>query len=145
MNLDRIVGNVLVDALAQQPWWRRYAGTITMAATMLVTLGTWITTTYTTSLPEPVVVVVGAVVAVAGVIAARAVPNGVTPRGNATIERAVATELGHYQVAARQTAAEYADPIAEAVRRGWTEHDPRYIGMTTVNAARAFLANRGGV
>lgn len=140
MNLDRIVANVLADALEQQPWWKRYAGTITMACSMLVAFGTWVTTTYV-DLPRPAMVAVGAIVAIAGVIAARATPNGITPRSNAVIERDVATELGHYVIAARDTAAEYADPIAAAVARGFTEHDPRYLGMTLDQAARAYLDN----
>lgn len=142
MNLERIVGNVLSDALAKQPWWKRYAGTVTMAVSVLVTLGTWILTTYAASLPETASIAIGGIVAVLSVIAARAVPNGITPRGNEQIKQAVGSELQHYTVQARQTAAEVVDPIAEAVARGWSEHDPRYIGMTAVDAARSFLAGR---
>lgn len=142
MNLERMIGNALADELSKQPWWRRYAGTATMAATMIVTLGTWVTTTYA-DLPSPVSIVIGAVVAVAGVVAARAVPNGITPRGNEQVEAAIAGEVSRYEVRSRDVATMVIDPMAEAVARGFSEHDPRYIGMTTIAAARAYLANLG--
>ncbi|WP_411815482.1 hypothetical protein [Gordonia sp. SND2] len=141
MNVNRLVANVLADALQTQPWYKRNANTVVAIASAVVTLGTWLTATYVDSIPTPVAVVIGFLVALASIIVTKMTPNGITTRGNEKVETAVATELQHYTVQARQTAAEIVDPIAEAVARGWSEHDPRYIGMTTLAAARAFLTD----
>ncbi|MGB3602706.1 MAG: hypothetical protein WBA38_04035 [Gordonia sp. (in: high G+C Gram-positive bacteria)] len=79
-----MIGTILDAALKTQPWYARYANTIVMACSMLVTLGTWATATYT-DLPPAVAVVIGSVVAVASVLVTRATPNGITPRGNARV------------------------------------------------------------
>lgn len=92
-----MIGTVLDAALRAQPWYARYANTVVMAASMLVTLGTWVTATYT-DLPPAAAVVIGSVVAVASVLVARATPNGITPRGNAK----VVAEVDAQQVAAQK-------------------------------------------
>lgn len=92
-----MIGTVLDAALRTQPWYARYANTIVMACSMLVTLGTWVTATYT-DLPPAVAVAVGSLVAVASVLVARATPNGITPRGNAK----VVAEVDAREVAAQK-------------------------------------------
>ena len=142
MSLDRIVGNVLADALYHQPWWKRYANTIVAGLTMTATLITWILMSWADA-PNIVKTTLGAAAVIIGILLQRATPNGVTPRGNQQLQTKVAAELEHYQVQARDVVTDLADPIAAAVERGFSEHDPRYIGMTTIAAARAYLANRG--
>lgn len=142
MNLERIVGNVLADTLTAQPWWKRYSNTIVAALTMTGTLITWLLMSWADA-PSAVKASLGVAAVIVGIVVQRATPNGITPRGNQSITEAVTGELEHYEVHARDAATSFADPIAEAVARGFSEHDPRYIGMTTINAARAYLANLG--
>lgn len=73
--------NALLDVLDEQPWYRRYAGTLTTAAGAVVTLGTWALTTEL-GLPRWAQLILGVAVAVAGTVAARATRNGTTPRGS---------------------------------------------------------------
>jgi hypothetical protein len=74
----------LLDILDQQPWYRRFAGTITTAAGGVATLGTWALSTEL-GLPRPVQLALGVLVMVAGIVAARATRNGATPRGDGRV------------------------------------------------------------
>jgi len=84
MSVDRIIADALMDALAEQPWYRRYSNTVTAFASATVTLGTWAAATWTDLHPHRATVL-GVVVMVAGVIAQRATQNGLTPRSDVTV------------------------------------------------------------
>ena len=144
MNLERIVSNALADALQAQPWWKRYANTVVAALTMTGTFLAWLLMSWADA-PGIAKTILGIAAVIVGVLVQRLTPNGVTPRGNQTLQDKVAAELEHYDVQqkVRDVVTDFADPIAAAVERGFSEHDPRYIGMTTIAAARAYLANLG--
>lgn len=126
-----IVEAVLDVAVVNQPWYKRYAGTVTAAASGVVALGTWVTATWT-DLPASVATVLGVVVLVASILAQRATKNGLTPRGNTDVADVLDT-------AADVATETVGDLVDFAKSLGWTEHDPRYIGMTAIESARAFL------
>ena len=152
MNAQQILTGALIDAIAEQPWWRRYAGTVTAAATGLVALIGWVTATWT-SLPPAVSTILGAVLMVASVVAQRATRNGLTPRGaqdtvDALRDRVDTAITDTVQSAVEQVADAMSrdlpqpavDVIEMARERGWTEHDPRFLGLAAEDAARRFLA-----
>lgn len=179
MNAYDTLGQALDSALVRQPWYRRYANTITATAGVIVTLGTWTLTTVN-GLPEWAAVGIGAAVGVLAVVAQRATPNGITPRGNRAIvdvaapriDAAVAASgevmdrlqlpvrvenkldevldgvrdaLGVVPATGPRHALAVTDPgevIEKARAYGWTEHDPRYLGLTTAESARRYLAAR---
>lgn len=174
MNAYDVIGHALDSALVKQPWYRRYANTITAAASGLVVLGTWTATTVS-GLPEWAATTIGGVVAVAAILAQRATPNGVTPRSNRQVVDAVAPRVDAAATAAGELMdrlqlpvrveakldqvldgvrdalgvatvedQDLGDVIANARARGWSEHDPRYTGLTTAESARRYLAALGG-
>jgi hypothetical protein len=118
--------NALLDVLDQQPWWRRYANTITTAAGGIVTMGTWVATT-DLGLPHPAQAAVGAIVFGASVVAARATRNGTTPRGSKELLGAVVPAITD-ALAPRndapgldQLVAQQATAAADAAKRAATE------------------------
>lgn len=80
--------NAVLDVLAAQPWWRRYANTVFTVASGVATFGTWALTTEL-GLPAPAKAALGLLVLIASVVGARATRNGVTPRGNTDVLDAV--------------------------------------------------------
>lgn len=80
--------NAVIDVLAAQPWWKRYANTVTTTASGVATFGTWALTTEL-GLPVPAKAAIGVLVLVASIVGARATRNGVTPRGNTDVLDAV--------------------------------------------------------
>lgn len=143
--LATAIEDALAAALQAQPWWRRWSNTICAFASATVTLGTWATATWT-GMPQTAATVLGAVVMVAGVLAQRATRNGLTPRGNADVATAL---RGVAPRSAAMRAQRFADDVAGTVvdrarAAGWSEHDPRYLGLAAGDAAQAFLAAVGG-
>ncbi|WP_078345071.1 hypothetical protein [Mycobacteroides chelonae] len=119
--------NAVIDALAAQPWWKRYANTVTTAAGGLVTLGTWALTTEL-GLPRPVQIALGVMVLVASVVASRATKNGVTPRGNTdvlgavipAVTEAVRPGAGSLDRLVQDKAAEAANAVTEQITQAAT-------------------------
>lgn len=119
--------NAVIDALIAQPWWKRYANTVTTAAGGLVTLGTWALTTEL-GLPRPVQIGLGVLVLVASVVASRATRNGVTPRGNSdvlgavipAVTAAVEPAAGSLDRLVLDKAAEAANAVTEQVTKAAT-------------------------
>lgn len=140
MNITTAVAVALARGLQDQPWYRRYAGTIVTAAAVIAAFGTTDVLSIL-HLPAAAEAAVTFVITVAAVLAARATPNGLTPRSNAVAEKAVTEHLGDLAVTARQTAATVANPIEAAQALGWTAYDPRFLGMDAEQSAKAFLDN----
>ncbi|WFN94182.1 hypothetical protein [Gordonia sihwensis] len=147
MSAPVILSSVLDAAIKDQPWYRRYSNTITAAAAGVVALGTWVTMTWT-DLPPVVATIIGGVVMVAGVLAQRSTKNGLTPRGTRetldviapTIEGVVAdAAAGARQTAGDVLDAHRADTLDLARSRGWSEHDPRFLGLPPEQSAQRFL------
>lgn len=153
--LATAIEDALAAALQAQPWWRRWSNTICAFASAMVTLGTWATATWT-GMPQTAATVLGAVVMVAGVLAQRATRNGLTPRGNADVATAL-RGVAPRSAAPRYTAGDlmamraqrFADDVAGTVvdrarAAGWSEHDPRYLGLAAGDAAQASLVAEPG-
>lgn len=154
MSAADMLGPVLDAAVIQQPWYRRWSNTVVMACTGLVTLATWLTATWT-DMPPVVASIIGGIVLVASVLIQRSTRNGLTPRGTRETIDALAPKvdqaIADAAATARQTAGDLAgqarivvpgsvdDLIDIARSRGWTEHDPRFLGLPPADAARRFL------
>lgn len=64
--------------LSEQPFWRRYANTVTTAVGGLVALAWWLSTTWTDA-PPWLSTVIGILLFVASVVGVKATRNGMTP------------------------------------------------------------------
>ncbi|KXP11672.1 hypothetical protein AXK57_21555 [Tsukamurella pulmonis] len=120
--------NAVLDILDEQPWYKRYAGTITTAAGGIVTFGTWLATAEL-GLPKSAQIAIGAVVLVASVVAARATKNGQTPRTSQeildkivpTITEAVSPQAGSLDKLVQDKAAEAASAAAAQAAQAATD------------------------
>lgn len=80
------LSELLQDALANQPWYRRYANTVTT----LVGLGVnvlWILLSVGVNIDPSVIVGVAAAIQALGVVGVRVTPNGITERQVAELEQ----------------------------------------------------------
>lgn len=97
--LGEFVGEVIRDYLEEQPWWRRYANTVTAAVGGLVTLAAWLLASGL-DLPTWALGLVGIVVFAGNVLGIKATRNGVTPSTAAQISAVIedATYVGRHRL-----------------------------------------------
>lgn len=154
-NTQRIVTQAATEAaldlLAQQPWWKRYAGTITTAAGVLATFLAPLAVA-DLGLGRPVQVTVGVLAAVAAIVAARATKNGQTPRTSQVLIDAIIPTVTD-ALTQRDTAPgleqmvrDQAQAAADAATRAATEAataaiigGPGAVVGSAVGSAEAFL------
>lgn len=103
-----VLESVLKVAILDQPWYRRYANTVTALAAGLVVLGTWVTATWV-DLPAWAATAIGTVVMVASVLAQRATKNGLTPRGTKETLDVLTPQIERGERLVRETAGEVAE------------------------------------
>lgn len=83
-----MVAAALAEALTRQPWWRRYAGTVTAVLAGVATMVPVIATAWADA-PAWIVTILGAASVVVVALSERLTRNGLTPRGNADVEAIV--------------------------------------------------------
>lgn len=84
----QVVAAALDEALRSQPWWKRYAGTVTAIVSGLATLIPIVLTVWAGA-PAWIVTVLGGAAVVLMALSQRLTKNGITPRGNAEVEKVI--------------------------------------------------------
>lgn len=99
-NIPDVPSSVLIDelraSLQRQPWYKRFANTVSSAVGVL-SLVVWVAIANGVEIDPAVQTGVGAVLAVLTVLGVLRTPNGVTPRGVATVQVAAVTAARHRQ------------------------------------------------
>ncbi|MGC5249487.1 hypothetical protein ACPXB3_21485 [Gordonia sp. DT219] len=79
---------ILRDKLAEQPWWKKYANTVTTAITLGVNV-LWVLVSLGVDIDPTIIGGVAAAIQALGVLGVKLTPNGVTERQIADIENYV--------------------------------------------------------
>lgn len=111
------VATALAAALAEQPWYRRYAGTVTACLSGGVMLAALIPTIWADA-PPWMLTALAVLAALGGAVGQRLTRNGFTPRGNVDMQEAIAAS-GSYAgvaVAAGETASSAWAAISSTAR-----------------------------
>lgn len=83
-----VLADFVARELAEQPWWKKSANTVTTAVAGLVAVAWWIAGTGM-DLPDPVTWIVGVVLFAGQVLGVKATKNGVTWTTQEQLEKAV--------------------------------------------------------
>ncbi|AVD99798.1 membrane protein [Gordonia phage Flapper] len=99
-NVPDVPSSVVIDelraTLERQPWYKRFANTVTTAVGALALIA-WLLTSNGIGIDPAIVTAVGSALGVLTTLGVLKTPNGVTPRGVATVQVAAVSAGRHRQ------------------------------------------------